>query len=228
MLSHGICGGAGAMGAARRHQRMSIMPTEGGICMSGSNFKKLRAEVLSHSAADNFIDAAKEWGVVSIYQDPGETCVCGKAGLRWCYRIRNRLTGQEIYPIGDVCIHHFGSEMMDQAAADMRLVLTLGIASATTPGIAMPVRSKGCGGAFSRASIDALLAAGALAPRDGDGLGGLTDQEARDLLTDEFNARNFDPVRAEKAFAIVERRIRPALWHDLGIRPCNGDMSRVA
>lgn len=188
--------------------------------MSGSNFKKLRTEVLSHSAANNFIDAAKEWDVISIYQDPDQTCVCGKEGLRWCYKIRNRVTGEVLYPVGDVCIHHFGSEMMDQTAADMRHVLEIGIASATTPGVAMPVRSARNGGTFSRATIDALQRAGALAPRDGDGVGGLTDQEARDLLLSEFNARNYDAARAAKALAIVERRIRPTLWNDFGIRPC--------
>lgn len=167
-------------------------------------------------------------GCRRIFQDPGQTCVCGKEGLRWCYKIRNRITGQGLYPVGDVCIKHFQSESMDQAAADMRHVLAIGIASATTLGIAMPVRSKGRGGAFSRATIDALQRAGALAPRDGDGLASLTDQEARDLLTNEFNARNFDPVRAGRAFAIVERRLRPAPWVNLGIRPCNGDATHVA
>lgn len=184
---------------------------------SSGNFNRLRDEVVRRSRATSFSDAAKEWDVISICDCPGETCVCGHEDIRWCYRIRNRVTGEELYPIGDRCIRHFGSKAMAQTATAFRDVYAVGIESAATLRRTMPIRRRD-GGRFTRRAIDSLLLAGALRPRPGDGLGGLSAQGARDILLAEFNGRNGDPGRARSAHLVVEGRVRPSLWEDFGIR----------
>lgn len=75
---------------------------------------KLINEVLKRSSAPIWGEAAQEWDVVSEYEDEDcETkCVCGKEGIRYCFVIRNRITGAVLEPIGSECIKKFGNAAM--------------------------------------------------------------------------------------------------------------------
>lgn len=184
--------------------------------MGGGCFRRLCDAAVGLSKADAFAKSAREWDVVNLEDAPGETCVCGHKDIRWCYRIRNRETGAELYPIGDKCIRRFGSKSMVRAATAFRDVYAIRIESARTIGTPMPIRRRD-GSPLTRKGIDALLQAGALRPRPNDGLGGLSAQGAHDALLGEFNARGHDPARARTAYLVVERRVRPSLWEDFGI-----------
>lgn len=76
--------------------------------------------VLSNSSAKEFSVARNEWwvsGCVDSGDNPEtwERCICGKDGIRYCYEIKNRITGAVLYPIGSECIKKFDSEDMNLA-----------------------------------------------------------------------------------------------------------------
>lgn len=76
--------------------------------------------VLSNSSAKEFSVARNEWCVSSCVDcgdnpEKWEQCICGKDGIRYCYEIKNRITGEVLYPIGSECIKKFDREDMNLA-----------------------------------------------------------------------------------------------------------------
>lgn len=64
----------------------------------------LQRIVIGHSQADNWIDAKKEWKLISIF-DKGNNCICNHKIIENCV-IRNGNTNQ-VLTVGNVCVNHF-------------------------------------------------------------------------------------------------------------------------
>lgn len=82
---------------------------------------KLFKAVIDASVADDFKEATDEWKVLGYEELEDETCVCGKLHIVRCYRIKNRCTDIELWPIGSECIKKFEQPDMDKDAHDLQL-----------------------------------------------------------------------------------------------------------
>lgn len=70
------------------------------------NFRKLKAHILSLSAADNFDDAKAEWLLDRVcVTDEFGRCPCGKKIKEHCY-LKNDRNGNTTW-VGNVCVHQF-------------------------------------------------------------------------------------------------------------------------
>lgn len=74
--------------------------------------------VLSNSSSKVFDVARNEWCVSRCVDcgdnpDEFEQCVCGKDGIRYCYEIKNNITGAILFPLGSECIKKFEREDMN-------------------------------------------------------------------------------------------------------------------
>lgn len=84
--------------------------------MTKKKFDILKQLVLDRSESEVWDTAKDEWDVIG-YENNVEVkgvCVCTQDDLRHQYTIRNRITRKELYPIGSVCITHFGSSSMTE------------------------------------------------------------------------------------------------------------------
>lgn len=74
-----------------------------------SMFEKLREHIISLSESDDFERARNEWELfnVELSEDiEGETCPCGKTGIRELCYIHNIKNGKKIF-VGNVCVKKF-------------------------------------------------------------------------------------------------------------------------
>ncbi len=70
--------------------------------------------VIYSSESNTWKSAAREWEIIGYERVENDTCICGKEEIKDVYRIRNRLNGNELYPIGSSCINKFESEEMNE------------------------------------------------------------------------------------------------------------------
>ena len=77
--------------------------------------QELKGIVLRYSVAKVWKQAVTEWDVIG---DPEEdatrssVCVASHTGLRDLYRVRNRINGHELFPVGSECVKTFDSALM--------------------------------------------------------------------------------------------------------------------
>lgn len=73
-------------------------------------------KIIDCSVSNNWEDAVEEWDIVEFNEDKNlsSTCICGKDGLRYLYRIKNRINNKELFPIGSTCINKFGRKDLDE------------------------------------------------------------------------------------------------------------------
>lgn len=72
--------------------------------------KTLIAKVVAASSADDWAQAQQEWDLVGRGYDMAHrgVCACSQQGLHRLFRIENRITGAQLWPIGSTCIiEHF-------------------------------------------------------------------------------------------------------------------------
>ena len=92
-----------------------------GACHEPSaNVRRFRQTVISKSEADNFEEARWEWHVVKCYDAsacdpsmPAERCICGHEPIIECFVLLNRLNGNVLDPVGNVCVRQFRRDDMD-------------------------------------------------------------------------------------------------------------------
>ena len=79
-----------------------------------SNYKLIGA-VIDASVADDWYSAVCEWDIVDMEEDERceQSCVCGHEHLRYLFTLKNRMNGNELYPIGNVCIKKFECDDLD-------------------------------------------------------------------------------------------------------------------
>lgn len=187
---------------------------------------RLDEAVVSASRANTFDEARHEWDVVEYWdaspggEDAGtgvpESCVCGHYPIVDCFKIRNRLTGAVLEPIGNVCVHRFSCPDMEETARDLKSISRLRANSGLlgAHGI-LPIRrdeATGGIGALSRATIKALYLRGGFDPRGEERLGWhYSAADAYAVVLKAFNARRADETLMQLAHKFVESRVRPWL-----------------
>ena len=84
---------------------------KGGMTM-GYNLIEI---INQNSTSENFQMNSREWSVIECIDQGEDTerCICGKEGIRYCYRIYNKKTNKSLYPIGSSCIKKFNNEDMN-------------------------------------------------------------------------------------------------------------------
>lgn len=187
------------------------------------SFANLSSIVVAHSEADNFADACTEWDVTGLEvidsqasegEGPGR-CICGHCPIADCYTITNRLNGSALFPVGNVCIRHFGcDDMTDDANGLLAIARVREQSAKLAPGEQLPIKRREARKGvrpLTRRAIDALYRVGALDPRDGDGLAGYSAETAHDVVHTAFNMRNPSDRLLAFAHAFVEKRARPFL-----------------
>lgn len=70
--------------------------------------------VIYSSESNTWKSVAREWEIIGYKRVEEDTCICGKEKIKDVYTIRNRLNGNELYPIGSRCINKFESEEMNE------------------------------------------------------------------------------------------------------------------
>jgi len=90
-------------------------------------YERLLKSVLEASEASAWQGAVLEWDVVDCIEDEylDASCICGKENLRYLYTIRNRLNGNELYPIGSKCIKKFMRSDLDDYTSIMEQLFRL-------------------------------------------------------------------------------------------------------
>lgn len=80
--------------------------------------EQLKDTVLARSLTNDWDEARMtEWGVAEYdYNEDGTACVCGQEDIKHVFAIRNVRNGNQICPIGSVCINHFGNKTMTESA----------------------------------------------------------------------------------------------------------------
>jgi hypothetical protein len=95
--------------------KVSYSPTLGNGARGGRKTGDSRAayrlaqEIVALSVADNWSEAKREWGLVSVFitaPDECATCLCGHSPIRELCLIRNRENGAEAI-VGNVCVTRF-------------------------------------------------------------------------------------------------------------------------
>ena len=70
---------------------------------------------MSKSSSGDWDEARLEWEITGMDEDfEKPSCICGHTPIKECYNIRNKVTGQELFPVGNVCIKKFSSYYMDE------------------------------------------------------------------------------------------------------------------
>lgn len=169
----------------------------------GASFHHLASEVVKNSLASDFRSAAMEWE--AFYFDKAErpdSCVCGHPHIIDRYAIRNVNTGAVLWPIGNVCIRHFGDAGLAKGARGVRELTELkDLSAASTGPLALRRGEAGWGskGRITRNDINLLKR-----------LGALTEGQ-RWTVARAFNSRRPSSKLLSDAHAIVESEVRPWL-----------------
>lgn len=92
-----------------------------------NNHERLTEEIIERSGSKDPFWSFREWDEVytyqlSVYDDEPETCLCGKHPIYEVFKLRNRITDEEIF-IGNVCIKRFRhGEKLSKVFSDFKKV----------------------------------------------------------------------------------------------------------
>lgn len=165
--------------------------------------KKLIDAIVTNSEAENWDDAVTEWDVCDEITEDWtgmSQCVCGQSDIRYLYRIRNHVTGHELYPIGSCCIEKFGRTELNRDAETLRKLIL--IRHAVENNETVTVNKK----YFSRHFISYLYEHNAFrdSPRN------FNDAEFDyKLLTKAFNSRSISENEANRVREIIDTYVIP-------------------
>jgi hypothetical protein len=170
--------------------------------MTSHNFETLRGAVIAASLAGTWATAVGEWEVAGLEEDPTSTgiCVCGNTGLRYLYSIRNLVTGQELFPIGSVCVEYFGVAELTEGVSALRRLFDLRAAYIDRRPVDLTPEY------FSRALLADLWKNGAFPDNNFNNNNGEKDYR---FLLDWFNSHS-EPNEKErrKIWVLVNKTIR--------------------
>lgn len=96
-----------------------------GVKMSELNL--LKKNVLNASQSNVWGNAVAEWDIVAIAEDAraNSVCVCAQEGLRYLYKIQNRINGNVLFPIGSSCIKQFARADLNEEVKNMQSLFYL-------------------------------------------------------------------------------------------------------
>ncbi|MBR3327395.1 MAG: hypothetical protein IKG22_08765 [Atopobiaceae bacterium] len=178
-----------------------------------SNYKLIGA-VIEASVANDWYSAVREWEIVDMEEDERceQGCVCGHEHLRYLFTLRNRLNGNELYPIGNICIKKFERDDLDsELRARMQAIKLAQTANALGTGGQVELK----GGSFTRDLINYMRDEGAFPDNKYNYWDG--DNDGRFLL-DMFNKRgDLTERQGKKVYAVIRNAVYPWLrgvWRD--------------
>ena len=176
--------------------------------MTSHNFQTLRGAVIAESRATTWAGAVEEWEVVALEEDPTATgvCVCGNTGLRYLYTIRNATTGQQLFPIGSVCVEYFEVAELTESVSALRRLFDLRAAFIDRKPVTLTTDY------FSRALLADLWEHGAFPDNDFNRGDGERDYQ---FLLDWFNSRS-EPNTKERQiiWVLINKAIRSFVLAD--------------
>ena len=176
--------------------------------MTSHNFQTLRRAVIAGSRANTWAAAVEEWEVIGLEKDPTATgiCLCGHTGLRYLYTIQNPTTGQELFPIGSVCVEYFEVAELTKSVSALRRLFNLRAAFIEQKPVTLTTNY------FSRALLADLWENGAF-PDNGYNRG--NGERDYQFLLDWFNSRS-EPSERErrKIWVLVNRTIHGFVLDD--------------
>lgn len=176
--------------------------------MSTHRFEMLRRAVLDASLSDNWAQAVQEWQVVAVEEDSRGTgiCVCGKTALVYLYTIHNRLTQQDLFPIGSKCVNLFEVEELDLSVTVLHQLLKLRSAFANHERVDLTSEY------FSRAMLADLWQKGVFPPNEFNRGNGDNDYK---FLLDLFNQHHeFTQKEERKVWVLLNRTIKNFVMND--------------
>lgn len=173
--------------------------------MTTGYFKALQQLVVASSVSKTWGTAVLEWTVVDLEEDPSGQgiCVCGHPNLVQMYTIENVRNGDQLYPIGNVCVRKFGRRDLISEATLFSQIQNL--RKAINTGLdAFPEY-------FSRAMLKYLNSEGLFTPDRWDDDGGY------EFLLKMFNKRNQDEITSSqrrKIHALLTSKVFPFILSD--------------
>jgi len=176
--------------------------------MGTHNFEALRGVVVAASLSDKWAQAVEEWQVVGVEEDTrgNGICVCGKTGLVYLYTINNRLTRQDLFPIGSSCVNLFEVEELDVSVNVLHQLLKLRSAYATNKSVDLSSEY------FSRAVLADLWENGAFPPNEFNRGNGDNDYK---FLLDLFNQHHeFTRNEERKVWVLLNKTIKNFVMND--------------
>ncbi|MFJ6419198.1 hypothetical protein [Paeniglutamicibacter sp. NPDC091659] len=173
--------------------------------MTTGYFKALQEAVVASSVSKNWGTAVLEWTVVDLEEDPAGQgmCVCHHPNLVEMFTIENVYNGNQLYPIGNVCVRKFGRQDLTSEANLFSQIHNL--RSAINAGEDTFPKH------FSRALLKYLNDEGVFTPDQWDHDGGY------EFLVKMFNKRNKDEINSRrwwKIHKLLEKKIFPFILGD--------------
>lgn len=162
-------------------------------------------QVVSASDSSTWEEAVNEWDVEDCEEDRcrQSSCICGKEELRFLYTIRNRINGNELFPIGSRCIRKFERVDMNYTTSLYESLFALMHALQNRKRIELTKEF------FSRKLLDYLYEQDAFKPNVYNGNDGYYDYQ---FMLDMFNRRMpLTDRQRRKVNAIIFFSIKPFL-----------------
>lgn len=164
--------------------------------------------VINNSVSDFWDNAVTEWDI-SYYEedeDCSSKCICGKENIKYLFTIRNRLNGNELFPIGSRCIKRFGLRDLYYETECIQGMYKLYHAIQNNERITLDSNF------FSRKLLKYLFEKGAFKPTVYNRNMPVYDYR---FMLDMFNARYISNSQQSKINAIIAFQIKPFLQNTL-------------
>lgn len=164
-------------------------------------------KVIDNSVSNNWEGAVAEWDIVDFDEDKdlSSSCICGKEGIKYLYRIKNRFNNEELFPIGSTCINKFEREDLDEFVQINIAMYKL--MDAVEEGVYITLDTK----YFSRKLLEYFHAEGVFSDNKYNDYNGYNDYK---FMLEMFNKRDKDtisPKQQKKINALIMNNIMPYL-----------------
>jgi hypothetical protein len=167
-------------------------------------------KVVDRSEARSWDRAVLEWEITACEEDARmeSSCVCGHPDLRYLFTIVNSLNGNQLFPIGSVCIDRFGRQDLAETASIREQMFRL--LHALEDGRFITLSTD----FFSRKLLRHLFEEGAFRPNEYNEFDGEVDYQ---FMLQMFNMHNDpSPAQQKKIRAVIVASIIPYLRDALG------------
>ena len=123
--------------------------------------KMFQGAVMAASEAYEWESAKNEWYIAAcrhVHEKEGH-CICGHQALNFMYTLKNRVNGQELFPVGSSCVGLLENDDENRTAAAYRTLFRLKPAALYNGYDSLKIL-------FSRGLIDLMWRLGVFVPRD--------------------------------------------------------------
>lgn len=171
-----------------------------------STYREKLIEVVMHnSRGKTWEEAVREWEIIDCIEDESqsESCICGKDGIKYLYKIHNLLTNVVLFPIGSRCIQKFERKDLNEKIYATEQMFKLLHAVDNDEFLELKQ------GLFSRKILYALYEEGAFKPNEYNNYDGRNSYE---FMLKMYNQRKaITPKQQSKINAVLINDIKPFL-----------------